>query len=562
MIGMRRFVFGVALSVATEAGAAGLLLTGGRIYTGAEAQPRVEAVLAVDGRIAFAGAAAEARRRAPAGTRVVELGDRVVYPGFTDAHVHLLGIGERELSFSLDGTRSLAELQAKLRQRAAATPASEARGWIVGRGWIESQWQPAVFPTRHDLDAVVRDRPVILARADGHAAVVNTRALELAGIDRTTPNPDGGEILRDAQGEATGMLIDRAIGRVQRLVPPATPADMDRALAAGAAREVQLGWTQVQLAGIGTTELAAIRRLVGEGRTRLRIYAAIGGPGAAAEELIARGATDDGQVTVRGIKVSIDGALGSRGAALLAPYADEPGKRGLMMYGEDVLLPFYVRALRAGIQIQTHAIGDAANRAVLDLYAKAFAAVPAAERKVAEPRWRIEHAQVLAPEDLPRLAQLGVIASMQPSHAIGDLYFAPGRLGKARLAGAYAWRSLLDSGAVIAGGSDAPVEKGEPMIEFYAAAVRKSVDGFADENWHREQRVTRAEALRMLTLAPAFAAFQERERGTIEVGKLADFTVLSADILEIPDAEILRTECVMTVIGGVVAWERAAAPRR
>ncbi len=558
MTRFQRFVFGlVASGVAAEAGAAGLLLTGGRIYTGTDAQPRVEAVLAVDGRIAFAGAAAEARRRAPAGTRVVELGTRVAYPGFTDAHVHLLGIGERELSFSLDGTASLAELQAKLRRRAETTPATEARGWIVGRGWIESQWKPAVFPTRQDLDAVVRDRPVILARADGHAAVVNTRALELAGIDRTTPNPDGGEILRDAQGEATGMLIDRAIGRVHRLVPPPTPADMERALAAGAAREVELGWTQVQIAGLGTTELAAIRRLVGEGRTALRIYAAIGGPGAAAEELIARGATDDGRVTVRGIKVSIDGALGSRGAALLAPYADEPGKRGLMMYGGDVLLPFYVRALRAGIQIQTHAIGDAANRAVLDLYAQAFAAVPPAERKVAEPRWRIEHAQVLAPEDLPRLAKLGVIASMQPSHAIGDLVFAPSRLGQARLAGAYAWRSLLDSGAVIAGGSDAPVEKGEPMIEFYAAAVRKSVDGFADENWHREQRVTRAEALRMLTLAPAFAAFQEKERGTIEAGKLADFTVLSADILEIPDAEILRTECVMTVIGGAVAWERA-----
>jgi len=339
-------------------------------------------------------------------------------------------------------------------------------------------------------------------------------------------------------------------------VPPATPADIDRALAAGAAREVRLGWTQVQIAGVGSAELAALRRLVSEGRTPLRLYVALSGPGPAAEELISRGPTNDPQLTVRWIKVSIDGALGSRGAALLAPYADDPGKRGLMMHGEDVLLPFYVRALRAGIQIQTQAIGDHANRTVLDLYAKAFAAVPPAGRKVPEPRWRIEHAQVLAPEDLPRLAPLGVIASMQPSHAIGDLYFAPSRLGQARLPGAYAWRSLLDSGAVIAGGSDAPVERGEPMIEFYAAAVRKSLDSFANDDWHREQRVTRREALRLLTLGPAWAAFQEKDRGTIETGKLADFTVLSADIMEIPDQEILRTECVMTVIGGTVVWER------
>lgn len=558
MTRFQRFVLAMCSAAAAKAGAAGLLLTGGTIHTGSDAQPRVEAVLAVDGRIAFAGPAAEARRRAPAGTRVIELGDRVVYPGFTDAHVHLAGIGERELNFSLEGTKSLAELQEKLRRQAETTPATVARGWIVGRGWIESPWQPPVFPTRQDLDAAVRDRPVILARADGHAAVVNSRALELAGIDRTTPNPSGGDILRDAQGEPTGMLIDRAIDRVRRLVPPATPADVDRALLAGAAREVQLGWTQVQIAGVSSTELAALRRLVAAGRTPLRLYVAMRGPGPAAEELIARGPTEDPQLTVRGIKVSIDGALGSRGAALLAPYADEPGNRGLMMYGEDVLLPFYVRALRAGIQIQTHAIGDHANRTVLDLYAKAFAAVPPAERKVPEPRWRIEHAQVLAPEDLPRLAQLGVIASMQPSHAIGDLYFAPSRLGKARLAGAYAWRSLLDSGAVIAGGSDAPVERGEPMIEFYAAAVRKALDGFANEDWHREQRVTRREGLRLLTLGPAQAAFQEKDRGTIEVGKLADFTVLSADIMEVPDHEILGTECVMTVIGGNVVWERPA----
>lgn len=531
--------------------AASLLLTGGTIHTANEALPRVEAVLAVDGRVAFVGSAEEAKRRAPAGTRVVELGGRVVYPGFTDAHAHLAGIGERELSFDLEGTRGIADLQARLRRRAA----EQTDGWIVGRGWIESQWVPAQFPTRAELDAAVRDRPVYLTRADGHAAVVNTRALELGGIGRSTPSPKGGEILRGADGEATGMLIDRAMDLVRRLIPATSEAEMLRALETGAEREVRLGWTQVQVAGASGRELEAMRRMAESGKTKLRMYVAASGPGAAAERLIERGAERAGGYTARAVKCFIDGALGSRGAALLEPYADAPGSRGLLMNSEEVLLPLFVRALRSGIQIETHAIGDRGNRLVLDLYEKAFAAVPVSERKVAEPRWRIEHAQVIAPEDVPRFAKLGVIASMQPSHAIGDLYFAPSRLGKARLGGAYAWRSLIDAGAVIAGGSDAPVERGEPMIEFYAALARRGLDGFANEDWRREQRVTRAEALKMFTVWPAFAAFEEHERGTIAVGKVADFTVLSADVMEIAEAEILRTRCVMTVIGGEVVWE-------
>jgi predicted amidohydrolase YtcJ len=287
-------------------------------------------------------------------------------------------------------------------------------------------------------------------------------------------------------------------------------------------------------------------------KSKLRVYVAASGPGPAAEAVLG-GAAPAG---VRGIKCYIDGALGSRGAALLEPYADAPESRGLLLRTEATLLPIFIRALRAGVQIQTHAIGDRGNRLVLDLYEQAFAAVPAAQRKVAEPRWRVEHAQVIHPADIPRFKALGVIASMQPSHAIGDLYFAPARLGPERLKGAYAWRTLIDSGAIIAGGSDAPVERGEPQIEFYAAVARRALDGFSNADWHREQRVTRAEALKMFTLWPAFASFEEKERGSIEVGKVADFTVLSADIMEIPEAEILRAQCVMTVIGGEVVWER------
>jgi predicted amidohydrolase YtcJ len=347
------------------------------------------------------------------------------------------------------------------------------------------------------------------------------------------------------------MLIDRAIDLVWRLVPAATPEETALALEVGAARELRLGWTQVHVAGAGLEELAALRRL----QSPLRRYVAVSGPGPAAEKLLAEGPQQEGNFTARAIKLYVDGALGSRGAALLEPYADAPASRGLLVNAEETFGPLFARALRAGIQIETHAIGDRGNRLVLDWYEKAFAAVPRAERKVAEPRWRIEHAQVLHPADIPRFRQLGVIASMQPSHAIGDLVFAPARLGQARLAGAYAWRSLLDAGAIIAGGSDAPVERGEPMIEFYAAVARRALNGFANDDWHREQRVTRAEALKLFTLWPAWASFEETERGSIEVGKVADFTVLSADIMEVPEAEILRTRCVMTIIGGEVVWE-------
>jgi predicted amidohydrolase YtcJ len=541
----------------THAGS--LLLTNASIYTGNDRQPRAEALVATDGRIAFVGSSSEARQRAPRDGQQVDLGGATVVPGFTDSHAHLAGIGQRELAFDLEGTTSVADLQARLKQRAASTQVGE---WIYGRGWIESRWTPPAFPSHADLDAVVADRPVVLERADGHAVVANSLALKLAGIDRTTANPAGGEILKDRQGGPTGMLIDKAADLVTRLIPPLSETEQLRQLEVGAERSVRVGWTQLQIAGNTLAEVEQLCALYTQGRIKLRIYDAVGGPGADADQLIEKGPSGiqcSDRLVVRSIKLYIDGALGSRGAALLAPYSDSPGSSGLLVNSEEELYRLLVGALRKGIQIETHAIGDRGNRLMLDLYERAFAAVPVRHRAVADPRWRIEHAQVLHPDDIPRFAKLGVIASMQPSHAISDLYFAPSRLGPERVAGAYAWRSMLDAGAIIAGGSDAPVERGEPMIEFYAAVERRSLDGFADDNWHREQRVTRAEALKMLTLSPAYAAFQEKERGSIEVGKLADLTVLSADIMQIPAPEILETSVVMTIIGGEVAYSQ---PRR
>jgi predicted amidohydrolase YtcJ len=531
-----------------------LVLLNATVYTVDDKNPRAEAVVAVDGRIAYVGTTSEALKRAPAGAKQIDLRGQTVFPGFTDAHAHLLGIGERELNFDLEGTASLAELKQKLAARAKAYPDAQ---WIVGRGWIESRWTPQAFPNKADLDAVVADRPVVLRRADGHSLIANSAALKRANIDRDTPNPSGGEILKDASGEPTGILVDNAMDLLDKLIPRATDAERMKALEVGAARETRIGWTQIHNAGTPFSEVDLLCQLYARDRVKLRVYNAIGGPDKDADRLLKEGASINrcgDRLTVRTIKLYIDGALGSRGAALLAPYSDSPSSSGLLINQPEALAPILRQALKSGIQIETHAIGDRGNRIMLDLYEQAFAAVPAKDRKVAEPRWRIEHAQVINGADIPRFAKLGVIASMQPSHAIGDLFFAPKRLGPERVGDAYAWKKLLDSGAIVLAGSDAPVEVGDPRIELYAAVARRSLDGFADKDWHLEQRVSRAQALKMLTLSPAYAAFQEKERGSIEVGKLADFTVFASDLMTIPEKDILEAHVTYTIIGGEVVF--------
>jgi predicted amidohydrolase YtcJ len=533
-----------------------LVLHNATVYTANEAHPRAEAVVAKNGRIVFVGTSAEALRVAPADARRIDLKKQTLLPGLTDSHAHLLGIGLRELEFNLEGTGSLKELQDRLRQRVATTKPGD---WLTGRGWIETHWSPAAFPSRQNLDTITSDRAVVLIRADGHALIANSLALKRAGIDRNTKDPAGGAILKEKNGEPTGMLVDEAMELVRSLIPSRTPEESLKALEVGAAKYTQLGWTQVQNAGNSWAEVELMCRLYREGRIQLRIYDAIGGPGADADRLLKEGPSINrcgDKLTVRTIKLYMDGALGSRGAALLEPYKDRPESNGLILNTPEVLYPILAHALNRGIQVETHAIGDRGNRMVLDLYEKAFK--EAGKQRSEGARWRIEHAQVINAADIPRFAKLGVIASMQPSHAIGDLYFAGDRLGPDRLAGAYAWKSLLDSGAVIAAGSDAPVEKGDPRIELYAAVARRSLDGHTGAGWHPEQRVTRDQALKMLTLAPAFAAFQEKERGSIEVGKQADFTVFSADVMTIPEPEILKAQIVMTIIQGDVVYESVA----
>jgi predicted amidohydrolase YtcJ len=537
---------------------ADIVFKNGNVYTANDKASKASAIAVKDDRIVFVGSNADAQKYVGASTRVVDLKGNTVLPGFTDSHQHLSGVGLREMTLNLEGTTSLDDFLAKVKARVDQAKPGE---WVTGRGWIETHWKPPVFPTRWDLDKVSPNNPVILGRADGHGAVANSAALKLASVDKNTPNPFGGEISKDKQsGEPNGMLLDAAQGLVRRRVPPTSAEDAERAVVLGVKRNIELGWTQIQDAGGSYTDVEIFKKLYAAGTIKLRIYKAVHGPGPSAARLLNEGATIGAygnRFTLRTIKVVSDGALGSRGAALLAPYSDASDTSGFLTVKAEDLRPMLVEALRKGIQVETHAIGDRANRFILDEYEAAFKAVPAAERKVADPRWRVEHAQIINPADIPRFAKLGVIPSMQPSHAIGDLFFAPSRLGIPRLAGSYAWESLIKSGIVVPGGSDAPVERGEPMIEFYAAVARKDQKGFSGEGWHPEEAVTREQALKMFTLWPAYAAFEDKLRGTIEVGKLADLTILSADIMTIPAPEILKTRCVMTVINGEILYDQS-----
>jgi predicted amidohydrolase YtcJ len=539
-----------------QSAAADIVFRNGNVYTANDKAPRAQAIAVKSDRIVFVGSNEAAQKFIGTNTRVVDLKGNTVLPGFTDSHQHLSGVGQREMTLNLEGTTSLDDLLAKLKARVDQAKPGE---WVTGRGWIETHWQPPVFPTRWDLDKVSPNNPVILGRADGHGAVANSAALKLAAVDKNTPNPFGGEISKDKQsGEPNGMLLDAAQGLVRRRVPPTSPQDAERAVELGVKRDIALGWTQIQDAGGSYEDIAIFKKLYAAGTIKLRIYKAVYGPGPNATRLLNEGPTIgafENRFNVRTIKVVSDGALGSRGAALLGPYSDAPDTSGFLTVKAEELRPMLVDALRKGIQVETHAIGDRANRFILDEYERAFNAVPRAERKIAEPRWRVEHAQIVNPTDIPRFAKLGVIPSMQPSHAIGDLFFAPSRLGLERLAGAYAWESFIKSGVVVPGGSDAPVERGEPMIEFYAAVARKDQKGFSSEGWHPEEAVTRDQALKMFTIWPAYAAFEEKLRGSIETGKLADLTILSADIMTIPELEILKTRCVMTVINGEIVYE-------
>lgn len=518
------------------------VFTNGTIYSGVGMQTLEAVIVADNGRITGTMMPEDSVLGGDNVT-LIDLDGAVMYPGFVDGHAHLLGIGQREMTLNLEGTASIVELVTRIESELQDVPAGQVLG---GRGWIETGWPEGRMPSAADLDAVSPDNPVILSRSDGHALVANSAALAAAGVTDATPDVEGGKIERDADGKATGILIDNAMGQVLALIATPSRDDVARAYRLGAQAYAARGWTGVHNMSVDPADAPLMQSLDQAGDLPLRVYNGFDESGF---EIAETRAHETDTISNRAVKVYMDGALGSRGALLIAPYSDRPDTSGLALMQPDQLIALMARAERGDVQLAIHAIGDLANRRILDAF-------EAGEHRESN-RWRIEHTQVLHPDDIARVGALGLIASMQPSHAIGDLKFAPARLGADRLYGAYAWQSLLNTGAVIVGGSDAPVEVGTPQIEFYAAVARKDLEGFSTDEWYPEEALTREQALTLFTSAPAYAAFMEDDLGTIEIGKLADFSVFDRDLMTVPEADILAAETVMTVVHGEIVYARS-----
>ena len=467
----------------------------------------------------------------------------------------MLGLGEQLQELDLRGTTSLVDVTAKLAARARSAPAD---AWIIGRGWDQNDWPVKAWPSRTALDAAAPGRRVWLTRIDGHAGVASSPALQEAGLSAASVDPAGGRIIRDARGAPDGVLVDRAMDAVARLIPEPSDAELETALLRADAELQRLGLTTVHDAGIDERIAAAYTRLVASGRLRTRIYAMLRLPLPRLRPFLTAGPVVDlgGRLTIRAIKIVADGALGSRGAALLEPYADEPGTSGFLTTPEADIYALTRAAAEAGFQTCIHAIGDRANRVVMDTFARVDREVPGARAL----RNRNEHAQILDAAEIPRFAALGIIASMQPTHATSDMPWVPARIGAARTAeGAYVWQKLRHAGARLASGSDFPVEQPNPLFGFFAAITRQAQDGTPADGWAPDQRLPRDDALRSFTIDAAYAAHQEARSGSLEAGKLADLVVLSRDIMQVSPPDILTTTVVVTVSGGQVTHDTLTA---
>ncbi|HSH44644.1 MAG TPA: amidohydrolase, partial [Longimicrobiales bacterium] len=553
----------VPLSAAAEP--ADLVLTNGRIVTVDDAVPEAEAVAIRGDRIIAVGSAAEMERHIAPFTRVLDLDGRLAVPGFIEGHGHFMGVGEARINLDLTEARSWDEIVALVAGAAAEASPGE---WILGRGWHQEKWDEVPegaidgVPTHHSLSAVSPENPVLLSHASGHAAFANGLALELAGIDREYESRPGGETVRDASGDPTGLLrendegpVRAAIARSQEGMTAAEREARFRRVVELAGEEVlSKGVTSFHDAGVGFRTVEGYRQLAEAGDLPVRIYAMI--RGASNEEMARRlpearvvGAGNN-FLTVRSIKRQVDGALGSHGAWLLEPYTDMSESTGLVLEPVEDIERTAELALEHGYQVNTHAIGDRANREILDLYRRAF---ESAGVDGADMRWRIEHAQHLHPRDIPRFGELGVIAAMQGVHATSDAPWVPRRLGDERAEnGAYRWQDLWQSGAVVTNGTDAPVEDVDPIASFWATVTRRLPDG---GTFDPDQRLTREQALQSYTLNNAYAAFEEDLKGSITPGKLADIVVLSRDIMTVPVDRIRGTEVVYTVLGGEVVYD-------
>jgi predicted amidohydrolase YtcJ len=540
-------------SLSAQSPSADLVLLNAHVVTMYDKQPSAEAIAIEGDRIAWVGSTNEVKRLYPKPARTVDLHGRTVLPGIIDAHTHLINLGESLVRLNLKDIPTEKGIIERVKQRVASTAPGE---WILGWGWDEGKWA-SNYPTNQALSAATPSNPVFLVGLHTFAAWANQRALQMAGITKNTKDPENGRIVRDeTTGEPTGILLNRAQDLVAKHIPPATLAQAKRAMQLAARECVRNGLTSVHEAKVTPLMVQAVQEMVREGQMPLRVYAMLDGADTnLVDEWLKRGPAIDPhhQLTIRAFKLFADGALGSRGAALLEPYSDAPTK-GVMTTPESEVHSLTRRALESGFQVCAHAIGDAANRAVLNAYEQAEKEVPEAH----DPRLRIEHAQVLAPEDIPRFAKLGVIASMQPTHCTSDMPWAEKRLGPERVKYAYAWRSVKDSGAHLPLSSDFPGETLNPFYGIYAAITRQDPEGNPPDGWHAEQKLTLEQALRGYTIEAAYAEFEEKDKGSIEKGKLADLTVISEDIAKIPPRQILSIRVLKTFVGGKAVYDAEA----
>ncbi len=534
---------------------ASMIFVNGLIHTGNDGAPLASALAINQGVIVGVGSSEDILDGFTS-ENVVDLGGKPVYPGFIDSHGHIERLGNLILNLDLRGSESIQAIQERVRARIDDIGSGE---WIRGHGWDQNLWDNDAFPTKQSLDEVSGEVPIYLERVDGHAVWVNSRVLQIANITADTKDPEGGRILRDPSGEPTGVFIDNAVTLIDSRLPEPSRKERSKAIGVGVTTCVSVGLTSVHDMGVDLETISIFKSLIDSGNFPLRVYAAVSAQTDAWREYAKSGPENDygnGLLTVRAVKVYGDGALGSRGAALIEPYSDDPTNRGLTLTSELALKGLVDTALNKGFQVCTHAIGDRANHIVLNAYEETFKSLNANGSRV---RFRIEHAQVVAAEDVQRFKSLGVIPSMQPTHCTSDMYWAEDRLGPVRIKGAYAWRSFMDLGISIPSGSDFPFESPNPLWGIYAAITRQDQKQWPQGGWMPSQRMSREEALKSFTIWGAYAAFQEDVKGNLEVGKYADVVVLTKDIMTIEPPEILSAEVEMTVLGGKVVYVREHA---
>lgn len=547
----------VAFSCTTQEPPADMVILNGKVATVDSSFSIQQAVVVKDKKVLFVGTNKQASKYVGDQTKVIDAKNLLVLPGLTDAHAHLVSLGNKLSQLNTSDCSTYEQVIARVGKAAENAAAGE---WIIGGRWDHNKWDPAVFPLHNELSKVSPNNPVYLSRVDGNSALVNQKAMDIAGITASTPDPAGGTIIRNADGSPTGVLINRAMNLVKKHFPEESAIARKEKLQKAVAACNRSGLTGVHEAGISMAEVEAFKALVDEGLLDMRVYAMLGdqkNPEYAAEDLVAYFKEKridnygDQMFSLKSLKLYFDGALGSRGAAFFDPYHDDPTNTGLLRIPQEYIAKVAKAALQADMQVCTHAIGIRGNRLCLDAYGEALEEFPKEDH-----RFRVEHAQVVRQEDIDKYVALQVLPSVQPTHCTSDKGFVEDRIGTERAKGAYAWRSFIDAGLTMPCGSDFPVESTDPLLGIYALVTRQDAAGKPEGGWYPEQRVSIEEAIKGFTIWAAYGAFQEDILGSIEVGKYADFTILDKDILEIDPEEIPNTQVAYTIVGGEVKYQK------